>query len=282
VTLMKPILQSSEGKRIFLRVPVRLWAKAFLYGRWALNVIIDDLSTTGISFFVKKTVEVPESFEVDFRLGPFSRNIRSRVLVRDRIAASGGFRIGCVFVELAEKNNNLINKFVSKYLNLSLPSLLVCLSAILLTVDACLRILAYTVNLYYSQTLLGKSFNVGRIPDSYLVFLLSYGFFSFLSFMLTDRLKDDDKRIRFMFGIFCLFIAFVFILNKNMDYLKTGLWRTNNSYILAFLSLEALLVIYAGFSIWMASRATIRISVASKIIKQQLESIQETPSPPAT
>lgn len=241
--------KEAEGQRVFLRVQTRLPAKIFLEGRLHKKVYLTELSTTGLSFNIKESEYLPDIFELHFRLRPFLKVIKIQMEVKNRRGIPGGLRIGCRFLKLSDKDKNLINNYVCRYVDLSLPLRVMSIAAFLLSIDALWRISAYLVNFYYNGTEFGKSFQTSSGQDFYGIVLVLYAIVSFAAFIFADSIFDRRGKMRFLLRLLCLVAAFIFIVAKNIMYCKLRIWHSDYLFINAFLWTQIFLVFYTGFSI---------------------------------
>lgn len=242
-------MRKLQTKRVFLRVQTKLPAKIFLEGRLHKNIYLTELSTTGLSFNIKESDYLPDIFGICFQLRPFSKVIRIKMEAKNRVGVSGGLRIGCRFLELSDKDKDLINDYICRYVDLSLPLRVMSIAGFLLSIDGLWRIFAYGVNLYYTGTEFGKSFQTSSGQDFYGIMLLFYAIVSFAVFIFSDSIFDHRGKKRFLLRLLCLVSAFIFIGAKNIIYWKLRIWHSDYFFINGFFWVQVFLVFYTGFSI---------------------------------
>ena len=71
-----------KPKRVFFRIPAKLLAQILVDGYFYKEVQLDEISTTGLSFYLRESEDIPENFEVSFRLSPFSGPVKIKVEVK--------------------------------------------------------------------------------------------------------------------------------------------------------------------------------------------------------
>ena len=253
--------QPKATKRVCLRIPVNILAEIFIEQRFYKKVRVNNLSTTGLAFCVKETERLPDCFELRFRLSFFSKEIRVRVDVKNRIKVSRGFKIGCVFVNLPERDQNIVKNYISKYANLSVPFGVVNLAAFLCLADALLRIVAHLITCYYGVTELGGNFGALFLHNFYIITLILYAIISFTSLIFTDKIIDKKSETRFMIGVLCLGAAFIFSIVKNIIYWESAIRFFNYPFIGLFLRIHTFVILYLGFSItmWLVSVKRVKV-----------------------
>jgi len=253
---------SEQQKRVFLRIPARIRAAIYLYGKFYKKVKLADLSTKGLSFFVAESQLIPDNLEISFRLKRFSRLIRVRLLVMERAGVTEGARIGCAFTQISDKDKLRIEKYICDFVNISFAVQAVNLAAFFCVIEAAFRLLLYFVNFYYSATEFGTSFSFPAPSNSYVITLLVYLFFAFLAFIFSSPAIVGKRKINFGISLFFLGIIFIFILAKNSISWKSGLRY--------FFWIRLGLILYVGLALVTGILFLKKINLTFAIIKQQL------------
>lgn len=266
-------LGAGKAKRVFLRIPVELPAKIIVAGNPDKEVRIDELSTTGLSFYLKESEQVPNLFAASFRLSPFSRIIKITAEAKSRNSISGGLRIGCRFLEISEEDKRLVTSYICGFTNVSLPLKVVGVAAFLYSLDSLLRIIAYL--LYYEGVKFENSLKVSFIDNFYLFILLLYAVCSFTTFILSGRLNNKKEMARFVTGTLCLIPAFIFIIIKDIAYWKFWVWHSE--YFLLGLLFWAYVsfAFYTALSIMIGLLSLKKINLVLGVLSQHITSLAE-------
>ncbi|UCC95052.1 MAG: PilZ domain-containing protein [Candidatus Omnitrophota bacterium] len=238
----------SRNKRAFLRVPVRLRAKLYLKGSFYRTVLVQELSTNGVAFILKEESS-PDAFDLYLQLNPFSKAMKIRIEVRNRLKVPGGFRTGCSFAETSEKDQQLIDEYISRFVSIAGPSIALNVGAFFCSIDASWRILAYAIHSYY----VSRQF-AGTLPQPiaqyfYLFTLLLYAALSFTAFALPAYVIDRKAERRFLLSMECLLGAFVFVVTKSVLYWQVHLWRSEYLLVRGFFWAQFFLACYVGLAI---------------------------------
>jgi hypothetical protein len=234
--------KSGREQRIFLRIPTKLSAQVFVDGRPYKKVSLEDLSSSGLSFYISETAALPHSFKMRLRLPGHLKSIKIELEAMNRKSINGVPRIGCRFVGLSKRDEHIISKYVLRFMEFSLPCRVLGMAAFLLFIDALCRLFAYLTNLYYIEINPIKSYTGDYL---YGIILIGYAIASFIACISSDNIRKK----RFLLGFFCAAGAFLFILLKNITYLELRLWQADHLFITTFLQIQSFLLIYTGFAI---------------------------------
>ncbi|MCQ9206078.1 MAG: PilZ domain-containing protein [Omnitrophica bacterium] len=247
---MKGIVTESKNiKRICVRIPINLAAEVSTEENFYRKVYINELSTTGLSFFIKETEPFPNSVQISFSLKHFSGEIKAHIIVRNRIKCPQGLRLGCVFINLLGSDQDKIADYLSRRADLSLLSNIVGMAALFCSFDALLRIAGYSIKSYYDISVIGIGLKDLVWQGPYSAVLAFYIVISFCALVLTDKIIDSRNKGGFRLGVVCLLAAFVFSAAKSMIYWKLGLESSNYFFAKVFFWTHALFVFYLGVAI---------------------------------
>ena len=226
-----PPYENPERKeRAFLRVPFKKKAKIFVDKKQYRNILINELSSIGLSFNIASDSALPEFFVIQFRF-PTLRSIKTKVQVKNRTPAPGTIRMGVLFYDISRKDRFFINDYLSRYADFLLPCALFGVSAIMLSCDVLMRYFMYFINAYYEGAVFLKDFPKLEMPARYLALLIVYGALCFAATVFTNNAKKRN----FILSIFFITLAFTFIAAKNLTYWTAGLWQSDNLLIQFFL-----------------------------------------------
>jgi len=263
-----------QQKRVVLRVPVATTAAIYLKGEFYKRFKLADLSTDGLSVLTGSSDVLPDKFEIRFRLRRFSRTIRIVLEVKNRISVSEGVRLGCVFSEISDSDKKRVNKYIYNFVDISFPEQAVNFAAFLCVIDASFRLLLYSINSYYSATDLGRSSFVPALSNFTGITLVFYAFLACLAFIFSSPSIISKGRLNFIFSLFLLGYAFLFLIIKNFICWKEGLWNLNYLYTNMFLVSQLFLVFYLGFAIVIGTFFLKKIALTLDIIKQELAALK--------
>jgi len=263
-----------QQKRVVLRVPVATTAAIYLKGEFYKRFKLADLSTDGLSVLTGSSDVLPDKFEIRFRLRRFSRTIRIVLEVKNRISVSEGVRLGCVFSEISDSDKKRVNKYIYNFVDISFPEQAVNFAAFLCVIDASFRLLLYSINSYYSATDLGRSSFVPALSNFTGITLVFYAFLACLAFIFSSPSIISKGRLNFIFSLFLLGYAFLFLIIKNFICWKEGLWNLNYLYTNMFLVSQLFLVFYLGFAIVIGTFFLKKITLTLDIIKQELAALK--------
>lgn len=241
--------EPAKPSRVYVRIPVKGTGKVFTKGNYIGAVVLNDISTTGLSLVVKNAEAFPDEFELKFRLKILWPLLTVRLQVKNRVKVPGGVRLGCTFEELAVYDRTLIEKYVISYCNYSLPAAMVSFAAFFCVVDAALRVFAYSLRLYYWLTKLGKNLQEVLAGDRYLALLLLYAIISSAAFLMAEISINKKKKWCWGVTLALVSISFLFALAKSIAYIKSNLWQSDIFLSKLFLTGQALFAAYLGFSI---------------------------------
>jgi hypothetical protein len=245
--LVENLDQPEKGKRAYIRIPTSVAAQVLVNKTLFAKVTINDLSAGGASFTIEDASHLPNVFELHFQLPRSHRGVTVEVDVRSRTKVAAKTRIGCRFVKISEHDINLITHFISRFLNYSGPCLIVSTAIFLLYIDALWRIVAYLVNRYYEGVGFAKEVGIECIPSAHGVALLIYAISCTAAFVFSNDVRSRN----FVYGVYCLLPAFIFIAIKNVLYV--GQWLDSfhhYPFVHVFFGVQLFLAVYAGLSIW--------------------------------
>jgi len=241
------------NQRIYFRIPAKLPAEILISGRLYKKVHIEDLSIGGLGFSVKDDVALPELFEMRLRLPGHLRPIRMKLEARYKGEVDGQKRIGCLFADLAKKDEDTISNFIVRFAEFSLPCRMLSMASFLLFIDALCRRFGYMIDTYYVELETGGGRAVGPLYGLVLAVYTLAAFFACIYI-------DNTKKKRFLFGFICAVGAFLFVLSKNIIYLRHDLWQIDHLFVTIFLYVQVALLAYAGVAIALYSSSIKKIS----------------------
>ena len=262
--------KAGEGKtkRVFLRIPIRLPAKIIMSGYPDKEVCLEELSTTGLSFYLKESESIPDSFEITFQLKHFSKIIKVKLEVKSRINVPGGWRVGCRLAEISDEDKRSITNYICKFADLSVPIRIVSSAAFFCALDSLWRIAAYF--LYYEGVKFEEAFKISLTDHLYFVVLLVYALCSFTAFIFSGRLLETKAKMYFLISLSCLIPPFLFIMFKDIAYWKFWMWSSENISIGIFFWSYVLLTFYTGLSIVVGARALKKTDLVLGILDQHV------------
>ena len=241
--------EEASKKRVILRIPARIPAKIFSKTKFYKDTYISDLSSGGISFYIEEEDFSLEEPELEFRLGFFSKPVKVKIEVKNKIKTSQGLRIGCAFLHLGEKEKRLINNYICNFVNFYGIFKLLGTASFLCIIDGLWRIFAYFTELAYGVIKYNISIYEFILKNSYIFLLLLYILSSVIAFLCTTAPKNLKERRKLLLGIGSLSISFFFLLFRNIAYWRMDLSLFSLSFLSFFLGIEFLLLLFVIFSI---------------------------------
>jgi len=260
-----------KAKRVFLRIPVKFPAKILIPDSPDKEVCVDELSTTGLSFYLKESENIPDYFELAFRLGPFSKIIKIKLEVKSRNSISGTLRIGCRFVEVLDEDKKQITNYICKFADLSLPVRVVGVASFFCSLDSLWRIAAYL--LYYNGVKFEKGFRIPLADYFYFLILLLYAITTFAAFIFSGRVTNKKEKALFLTSLFCLILAFIFIMIKNIVYWKFWIGHSEYLFVSALFWTYLLFSCYTLLSILIGMLSLKKMNSILDILDQHITSL---------
>jgi hypothetical protein len=264
-----PLSDKQDGgktKRVFLRIPIKLPARIILTGRPDKEVYIDELSTTGLSFYLEKSEEVPDFFDLDFRLTQFSKVIKIKLEVKSRSSIPGGLRVGCRFAEVLDEDKKLIINYICKFADPSFPLRVVSIAAFFCSLDSSWRVAAYL--LYYEGIKFENEFRIALTDHFYFIVLLLYLVCSFVAFIFSGQVTHKKGKALFLTSILCLIPALIFITAKNITYWKFWILHSEKIFVNVFFWIYVLFGFYTALSIIVGIASFKKINLVLDILGQ--------------
>ncbi|MFC1675302.1 PilZ domain-containing protein [Candidatus Omnitrophota bacterium] len=265
---------ADQQKRVFLRVPVKTPAEIYLNNRFYKKIKLADLSTNGLSFLVSPTDTLPDNPEIRFRLARFSRLIKIKLEVKNRVSLPEGLRLGCSFAEISDRDKKRVDKYVCSSVDISFPEQTVNFAAFLCAIDASFRLWLSFLNSYYSATDFGSSSIVSPLSNFSGIALLLYAFLAFLAFIFSSPSVVSKGKIDFILSLFFSGYAFLFLLIKNLLYWKVRLWNLDYLYTNIYLAFQLFLVFYLGFAIIIGVIFLKKVALTLDVIKQEFATLR--------
>ncbi len=242
------------AKRAVFRVRKKIPAEIHLGEGRKLKVQVDDISTRGLAFHIGKTINLPDEFDIEFKLKSLSRPIKLRLEVRNRIEIIDEMRVGCRFLECSDEDRSLIDEYLTNYIDFDVPNIVISVVTFFLFVDSFSRLLANFICLYYSKTGFGKAYGLDEIymgGNIYSVILIIYAVCSFLAFVLSNRVVDESSKRAFAASIVFMVPALIFTLVKNISYWQLVLFADDYFIVRFFFWFHVVLVFLTGYAIWL-------------------------------
>jgi len=270
-------LSDKEGggktKRVFLRIPVKLPARIILTGKPNKEVYIDELSTTGLSFYLEKSEEVPDLFDLDFRLTRFSKVIKIKLEVKSRSSIPAGLRVGCRFAEVLDEDKKLITNYICRFASPSFPLRVVSIAAFFCSLDSSWRVAAYL--LYYEGIKFENESRVALTDHFYFVILLLYLLSSFVAFIFSGQVNHKKGKALFLTSVLCLIPALIFITVKNIAYGKLWILHSEKLFVNVFFWVYILFGFYTALSMIVGIASFKKINLVLGILGQHTEPVRE-------
>jgi hypothetical protein len=259
----QPVAQ--KVTRVCVRIPVRIAAKIFVKGDFKSKVVVNDLSSTGISFLVKDPNSFPDRFEIHFRLGLFSPPIKVNLEVKNRIPQSSGTRLGCMFDFASDKDKKAVAIFITGFCDYSSPLNIVGWAALLCALDATIRIVAYAAFLYYRVTEQGVPLGAALTGNLYPLALLFYALAAVAALVFSAIAPKRKMRAFSLAGIILLTTAFAFIIIKSVLYWRLGLIHTDVTLVKALCMCYGLFAVFVAHSLWVGADFLKRVKTIADI-----------------
>jgi len=264
--------KSAESKRLFLRIPIKSQAQLSIDDIPYAEIRLSDVSTNGLSFFIKGQKEIPGIMDIHLRLSPSGRLIKIKVEVRNTTEFPEGERVGCRFLEIREEDRKLVNSYILGFIGIGFVRRAVNFAAFLCVIDASWRLLAYTVNRYYLNTGFGMSLTQPEVSKFYALIICSYAVFSFISFMFSAELNHKEKIPHFLLSIFFLIPGSILLIIKNISYWKFALWEAHYLLINVFLVVQLVLACYVIFSIFIGIFSLKKVNLIMALMRNYIPS----------
>ncbi len=243
-------------ERVFLRVPSKFRANVLIDNRYYTSVSVRELSSRGLSFLVGKKVNLPEAFELRFRLPHSFRPMKTKVEVKNRQDLRFNTLIGGNFSDITDNDRNLIIKYIIRVTDISAPYRILNIAAFLLFMDALYRLFVYMLSVYYGNTEFGKGLYASqRLFAFYGVALLFYASVSFGAFILTE----NPKKKGFEMALGGIGAVFIFILLRHIELWKSGLWRETYGFFSFYFWSQFAIVFFAASSVVFGTLSVSRV-----------------------
>ncbi|GEM_PF-3769846 len=197
-------------ERNYLRVETKFPAKAIGLDGSVKNVVIGDISSTGISLLVDKGTKLPVMMAVEFKLSALSKPIKTNLTVKSRYEDAGKVRLGCAFGEMPSSDTDRIAGFIKNRLDTVKLRALSINAAFLFSIDSLLRLFTFAMTFYYLGTGIGAGVPDGSHP-LYGTALVFYTAMSIGSFIIIGGTSSYRARRRFYTGIFLLMASIIFL-----------------------------------------------------------------------
>ena len=233
------------GERVFLRIPAKLKAAIFIDNRPYKKVIINDLSTIGLSFYAQEDVKIPDSFEIRLRFPGHIKPIKTKVEARNQNNKNGMIRIGCQFVDLPKKDAYAISEYITHFIEFSLPCRLLGMAGFLLFVDALCRLFVYMINIYFIEVTATRNAAASRSLHLYGIILLLYAAGSFIVCVYSDNIKNKKFLINMCLGAG----VFLFLSVKYINMYRLHTWNSDFLIGMVYFGFESFLIGYAGLAL---------------------------------
>ena len=277
--MLKEIFSGNTDRkeRVCLRVPVRFKAKVIVEGHPYKNVMVTDISTTGVCFtyfadsssYIGGTDKLPQFFEIFFRLPDSDEDIKVFVEKKNEHIISGEVWIGCFFQEISDGDRKQIYKYIVGFLDCSRPWRIINVASFFLLIDAAVRIAGYLIDLYFRGTPFGRDVSLGEVSPLYGFVLFAYAGCCLISFIINDSINKK----RFLVRVGCLTAAFIFIFIKFVKYLGMHIWQSPYASVISFFWAQFVLVVFTLLAIVTGISLARRINVISDSLKIHEEGI---------
>jgi hypothetical protein len=226
-----PVQTADKTKRVYLRISANRPGRIFVENKFFKKVFINDLSASGVGFFIAGQDLPANSFELRFRLGPLSPVIRAQVTVRNRSEIHGGFRLGCSIDKIFPREQKAIVHYLCRYTDYWPPCQAVNMAAFFCILDVMLRIGLWVFIRFYEVTRLGRSLVSALLVGPEAFFYVFYALFSLAAFFLSD-VAFVKRGVKFLaLAIICLIPSLMFVAAKCFEYWKLGLFFSNMPFV---------------------------------------------------
>jgi len=262
-----------KAKRVFLRIPIKLPARIILTGQPDKEIDIDELSTTGLSFYLKEPGQVTGFFDLDFRLTQLSKVIKIKLEVKSRSNVLGGLRIGCRFVEISAEDKELITNYICKFANPSFPLRVLSVAAFLCILDSLWR--TAVCLLYYEGAKFERAFSMPPRDQLCFFILVFYLACSFAAFIFSGYVTHKKGKMFFLASVSCLIPAFIFITAKSIAYARFWVLHSEKLFVNVFFWVYVLFGFYTALSIIVGITAFKKINLVLDILGQYMSPLRE-------
>jgi len=211
-------------KRVYLRISANRLGRIFFEGKFVMQVFINDLSASGVGFFIAGKDLPANSFELRFKLGPLDPLIRAQITVRNKSEIHGGFRLGCSFDKILPRDQKAIVRYLCRYTDYWSPCQAVNLAAFFCIIDIMLRFALWAFIRFYEVTQLGRSLISALLVGPQAFLYVFYALFSLTAFFLSD-VAFVRRGVKFLaIAVLGLIPALAFVAEKCFEYWKLGLF----------------------------------------------------------
>lgn len=266
-----PDKKPQREKRIFYRIPIKISAKLFINLHSYKKVILNDLSSTGLSFKIDKHIDIPTSAKICFRLPSHLTKIDINLKIINTRIADDMLIVGCCFIDPSENTRKIITDYIVKFTDFSPYLKTFSLAAFLVLLDSLLRITAYSAIKYYQGTAFLKGNPAATISNTYILILIAYTISSFISFFNSGNIKKRN----ILLSIYSAVLASLFIITKSIIHFKMHLWASNYLFIRIYFWIEIALLIYIETAMILLISSIKKINLFSKSIKEHIHYREE-------
>lgn len=254
----------AKKERVFFRVPVRIHAKVSAAGGAEQAALIAEISTTGLSFYIKDDQGLPDAFNLSFRPADSLKTLTIPVAAMNRSKVRGQMLIGCRFLQMGDEEKQKINNYVMQLADFSLPIMMLGIAAFLLSLDALFRIFAYTAIIHYARAPFLKETAIAHSSLTYSVALALYALISFTALFFSE----DMRKKGFIITFSSVAVIFLFVLIKHIIYWTLSFSQVRFVAFNPYAWVHFALLMYAGLALVTAGTSLKRVIAVSNAIRE--------------
>lgn len=180
---------TTRPERVCLRIPVNLPAIIKTCPEKSSKVSLNDLSTTGLSFYATHNDLIPDTLTIALRLPRHLKASHITLGVVHKKSIGSRVLVGCRFMDPAPETTHNILKYILCCLGNALPFIVLGTSVMLLLADALARLFLCIVLFAYKEAPFNQGVNTHAVDTGYFLVLTSYAIACFVACMCVGIIK---------------------------------------------------------------------------------------------
>lgn len=265
-----PHQEPKTDRRVCMRLPLKLAGELMYKDRPSKKITIEELSAGGFSVICKERTDILEACAIRFRVSPFMKVLRLRFQVVNTTQLDRGIRFGCKFIDMSLDQKDRLFNFIYRCICPSFSFTMVGISSFFCLVDSLWRIWAYFFVGYFYRGFVFTGGVLGYFArHGYFIILLLYMCASIYAFMSSTYSANQRGRRKFVLSLFSLAGAFVFVLCKDIYYLRLHIWPAELFTVNFFYVLYWILCFFIGFSLFVGLFALKKMSLAIDLLDKR-------------
>ena len=257
-----PEQETKPGKsqRVYFRITVKIPARIQMSAGKFYDVILNDLSSIGLSFNIEKNINLPKIFKMQFRIPGKFKTTECTVQPMNKLDSDSMYRIGCQIISISKEDSKKIYDYIIHITEFGPLKIFLNIITFLFLSDSLLKLLLFTAVSYYAGILSAQTGFFYR--NIYPLFLAGYIFSCTISYFYNCNIKKN----RFILGFVFTVLMVGFAGTRYLSYVRMKLWCVDFPYALKYFMLQSLLMAFGLTAIWLYAIHLKKLSKISKTI----------------